>query len=108
MARIILALAAWLVCWGAAQAEGGRHGLDLVNRSHGTVRSFFVSAAGTEHWKEDLLGRRGLLPNHFVQLDLDDTAGACRFDLKVVFNDGTSVVYRNVDICKLRTYAVTD
>jgi hypothetical protein len=108
MFRTVFALAALAGLCGAAHAGHFSRGIDLVNRSHATVSSFFVSDAGSERWDEDLLGRRGLQPNHFVQLDLPDPGGVCRFDFKTVFVDGTSVIRRNVDVCELRTYALTD
>jgi hypothetical protein len=108
MFRTVFALAALAGFCGAAHAGQVSRGMDLVNRSHATVSSFFVSNAGSERWDENLLGRRGLQPNHFVQLDLPDPTGLCRFDFKTVFADGTSVVRRNVDVCEQRTYALTD
>jgi hypothetical protein len=72
------------------------------------VASFFASNVDTDRWDEDLLRRRGLQTNHFVQLNLDDPASACRYDFKVVFIDGTSLIRRNVDLCERQTYTLTD
>ncbi len=108
MPRIILALVAMAVCSTTAHAQKSVRGLDLVNHSHGTVASFYASHAGNDRWDGDLLRRHHLLPNHFVQLDLDDPSGSCRFDLKVVFADGSSTVRRAVDVCKQGTFKVTD
>ena len=108
MTRIALALAAVVGFCGTAHAQHLSHGLDLVNRSHAAVTSFYAANAGSERWDQDLLGRRGLQPNHFVQLDLADPTGVCRFDFKTVFADGTSTIHRNVDVCTLRIYALTD
>ncbi len=108
MTRIMLALAAVAGFCGAADAQPLSRGMDLVNCSHATVTSFYAANTGTERWEQDLLGRRGLQPNHFVQLDLQDPTGVCRFDFKTVFADGTSVIRRNVDVCAVRVYALTD
>ena len=108
MIRTGFVLAALAGFSGAAHAGHPSRGIDLVNRSHATVSSFFVSNAGSERWDEDLLGRRGLQPNHFVQLDLPDPGGLCRLDFKMMFIDGTSVIRRDIDVCELRTYALTD
>ena len=92
----------------AAHAQRVPRDLDLVNHSLVTVASFFASNDGTDRWDVDLLGRRGLQTNHFVQLALDDPAGVCHYDFKVVFIDGTSVIRRNVDVCERRIYTLTD
>jgi len=104
----IIALLVMAASATAAHAQHVRHDLDLVNHSLVTVASFFASNAGTDRWDMDLLGRRGLQTNHFVQLDLDDPAGVCHYDFKVVFIDGTSVIRHNVDVCERRTYTLTD
>jgi hypothetical protein len=65
----IIALLVMAASVTVAHAQRVRRDLDLVNHSLVTVASFFASNAGTDRWDVDLLGRRGLLTNHFVQLD---------------------------------------
>jgi hypothetical protein len=108
MFRTMIALLAMTSLATVAQASHLTRDLNLVNSSRTTVASFFASHAGTDEWNVDLLSRRGLQPNHFVQLDLEDPAGDCRYDFKLVFTDGTSEIRRNVDICAMRTYTLTD
>ena len=108
MTRTMVALLAMMSLPTMAQARDLTRDLNLVNSSRTTVASFFAAHTGTEQWDVDLLSRRGLQPNHFVQLDVDDPAGDCRYDFKLVFNDRTSVIRRNVDICATRTYTLTN
>jgi len=91
-----------------AQAWHFTRSLNLVNSSHATVAAFFAARAGDDRWQADLLGGRGLRTNFYAQLDLDAPAGACRYDFKAVFSDGTSTVRRNVDVCTSQTYTLTD
>jgi hypothetical protein len=108
MNRVMLGLLVAASVCGSAHAVRYARALDLVNRSHTPVSSFYASNVGNDQWDENLLARRALLPNHFVQLELKDSAGVCRFDFKTEFADGTSVIRRNVNVCVLRTYALTD
>ena len=108
MTRFILLLAATAGFCDDAHAQHFSRGLDLVNRSHAAVLSFHVANAGSDQWDQDLLRRRGLQPNHFVQLDLADPTGFCRFDFKVEFADGTNLIRRNVNVCTQQTYTLTD
>jgi hypothetical protein len=108
MIRTLLALLVMAACGATAHARHTTRDLDLVNRSGVTIASFFASSAGADHWDVDLLARRGLQPNHFVQLDLDDPVGACHYDFKMVLIDGTNMIRRNVNVCERRTYTLTD
>ena len=108
MIRTMFVLLAMAAGGTAAQARHVTHDLDLVNRSRATVASFFASNTGADHWDVDLLARHGLQPNHFVQLDLDDQAGACHYDFKMVLTDGSTVIRRNVNVCERRIYTLTD
>jgi hypothetical protein len=82
--------------------------VEVVNNSHLAITSFYASNIGSDSWEEDILGH-GVLPsgNH-VRVNLDDGTSYCRFDLKTRFADGTSVIRRNVDICSVTQYTLTD
>ena len=80
----------------------------LVNRSHSTINEFFASNIDDRRWHDDLLEDDVLSPGQQMVLDLDDGSGYCRFDLKTVMNDGSTVVRRGVDICTVTTFTITD
>ena len=71
-----------------------------------TIVEIYVSHVGAEFWKIDLLGEVFLPPAGSVLVNVDDGAG-CRFDVKTVFNDGTTPIRRNVDICARERFAVS-
>ena len=80
----------------------------LINASSETIQEFHASNTGRTRWEEDILGRRVLRPGDSVIINLDDGSGYCRFDFKTVMESGKSLVKRNIDICKLETYRITD
>jgi hypothetical protein len=82
--------------------------VDVVNNSHVAVTSFYASNVGSDSWQEDILGTGVLPPGQHVRINLDDGTSYCRFDLKTRFADGTSVIRRNVDICSVTKYTLTD
>jgi hypothetical protein len=65
-----------------------------------------ASGAGAEFWNVDLPGADFLAPASSVLVKIDDRAG-CRFDVKTVFNDGTTQMRRDVDICAIERYAIS-
>src|SRR6266446_3227564 len=57
-------------------------------------------------WAIDLLGADFLAPTSSVLTSIDDAAG-CRFDLKIVFDDGTTQTRRNVNVCGVEKYGIS-
>ena len=88
--------------FGAAIAAN-RH-VDIVNDTGMTMSEFYASATGTDDWEEDILGSDTLAVGEVFDIDIDDGTGACKFDFKAVFTDGTSHVRRAVDVCKISTF----
>jgi hypothetical protein len=54
----------------------------------------------------DLLGEDYLAPASSASVKIDDGAG-CRFDVKTVFDDGTTQIRRDVDMCAVERYAIS-
>ena len=43
-----------------------------------------------------------------VLVDFDDGIGRCRFDLKFIYDNGSDVLRRNVNICRVDGFALSD
>ena len=102
-AILMLALsgAVLAACDTGATSSGGsndRHVL-VVNNSDATVTQFYGSNSGADTWQEDILGADTLPSGSSVSVNFDDGTGACNFDFKAVFADGTSVVETGIDVC---------
>jgi hypothetical protein len=106
LAAIALPAALGLGGTGSAQAYD-RH-VELVNATRTAVVSFHASNTASPSWEEDILGRKVLPAGYHVRINLDDGTGRCRFDFKTRFSDGSSIVRRNVDVCAVTTYTLTD
>jgi len=79
--------------------------VELTNNTRMTIVEIYISHVGVGFWNVDLLGTDFLAPASSVLVNIDDRAG-CRFDVKTVFNDGTTQVRRDVDICAIARYAI--
>jgi hypothetical protein len=82
--------------------------IQFTNNTRLIIVEIYVADVGTERWQEDLLGDQLLLPANSVLVDFDDRTGHCRFDLKVIYDDGTDVLRRNVNICQMEGFALSD
>src|SRR6266851_7354620 len=83
-----------------------RH-IELTNNTRMAIVEVYAAHTGTGDWQDDLLGDVILLPANSVLVDIDDEAGHCRFDLKTVFDDGTTVIRRDINLCAVEGFAVS-
>jgi hypothetical protein len=87
--------------------QGGDRLVRFTNEAREPIVELHVSAVGSEHWQDDLLGWGFLLPGNSVIVNIDDRNESCRIDVKVVFDDGTERVSRSMDVCRTKGWAVS-
>jgi len=80
--------------------------VQLTNTTRMTIVEIYISHVGAQLWDIDLLGTDFLAPVSSVWTSIDDAAG-CRFDIKIVFDDGTTQIRRNVNVCGLEKLAIS-
>jgi hypothetical protein len=80
--------------------------VELINNTRMTIVEIYTSRVGAQLWDIDLLGTEFLAPASFVWTSIDNTAG-CRFDFKIVFDDGATQIRRNVNVCGVEKYAIS-
>ena len=73
--------------------------VELINNSRMAIVEIYPAEVGTGRWQQDVLGDQTLLPAHSALVGFHDGTG-CRFDLKIVYDDGTEILRRNVNICR--------
>ncbi len=81
--------------------------IELTNNTRMAIVEIQIAQVGTGRWEQDLLGYEILLPAQSVSVDIDHRKGYCRFDIKTVFDDGSSSIRRDIDICALERFAVS-
>ena len=79
--------------------------IELTNNTRTAIVEIQIAQVGTGRWERDLLGDEILLPAQSVLVDIDHAKGYCRFDIKTVFDDGSSSIRRDIDICALERFA---
>ena len=86
--------------------------IELTNNTRMAIVEIQIAQVGTGRWEGDLLGDDILLPAQSVLVDIDDGKGYCRFDIKTVFDDGTSSdsaryrCLRGGEVCHLLSIAL--
>jgi hypothetical protein len=100
MKRLTLAFAATLALAGPAAVFAGDQDFTLVNKTGLEIAEFYVSASNVNDWEEDVLGVGTLADGDKVTIKFSRDASACVFDLKIVDEDGDSVVWKGINLCK--------
>jgi hypothetical protein len=80
--------------------------VELANNTRMTIVEIYISHVGAQLWDVDLLGTDFLAPASSVWTSIDDAAG-CRFDFKIVFDDGTTQIRRYVNVCGIEKFAIS-
>jgi hypothetical protein len=80
--------------------------VELTNNTRMPIVEVYISPVRSGLWNIDLLGDDYLAPASSVLVNIDDGA-ECRFDFKAVFDDGTTQIRRDVDLCAVERFAVS-
>ena len=83
-----------------------RH-IEITNNTRMAIVEIQIARVGTDRWEADLLGDDILLPAQSLLVDIEDAKGYCRFDFKTVFDDGATLIRRDVDVCAVERLAVS-
>ena len=103
----LLAATGFLAVSALSIASAANRHVDIVNKTGKTLSEFYASNTGSDDWEEDILGSDILEDGEVFDIDIDDGTGACKFDFKAVFTDGSSHVRRNVDVCSISKFTYT-
>ncbi|HEV2099950.1 MAG TPA: hypothetical protein VGR45_13630 [Stellaceae bacterium] len=100
-----------LICLQAAAIDPPAYGLErhvvVANDMRQAIIEIYVSSAGSGNWQQDVLGPDYLQPGGSALVSIDDRTGQCRFDVKTVLDDGTTLVRRSIDVCRTEGYALS-
>lgn len=100
--RHLLAVAALLTTF-AVPAVAGEQDFKLVNKTGYQIDEVYVSRASSRSWGRDIMGRGALEEDAAVDITFDAPANACRWDLKVKYNDGDTAEWSNLNLCNIET-----
>jgi hypothetical protein len=83
------------------------HQIELTNNTRLAIVEVYASPVGTGRWQYDLLGDDMLAPTTSMLVNIDGAEGSCRFDFKTVFDDGTNLIRRDINVCEVERYAIS-
>ena len=78
----------------------------MVNKTGYPIDSVYVSRASSDSWGKDIMGRGALGDGEAVNITFPHGGSACKFDIKVKYNDGDTAEWSNVDLCEYETISL--
>lgn len=98
-----IALAAAVVAL-AAPAHAESWDFVLVNKTGKTIKQVEVSDAGSGNWtkekRDEDRGAAKINPGDDYTVHFEKGAGACKFDVRMTFDDDSQTVWPAFDVCK--------
>jgi hypothetical protein len=107
MKRISLAIAALAVfATFATFASANNADFKLVNKTGYQIDNVYVSRASSQNWGSDIMGKDAISDGAAVNITFPHGGTACKFDIKVGYNDGDTAEWGNVDLCQYETISL--
>jgi hypothetical protein len=103
-----LALFAAAMLLAAPALAGDDLEFKLTNASHANIKAFYVSHVGANTWENNLLAGAAVRSGQAAKVVIADGRSTCAYDIKAVFDDGSQTEDRNVDLCEMQGYTVSD
>lgn len=98
MKSLFVTAAALLLATPALASDETLH---VTNKTGYTINEIYIAPASTTNWEEDIMGEDALITDTSVEIDFSKSEDTCKWDLKAVYDDGTSAVWYNIDLCKI-------
>ena len=95
--------------FGLASSFAGEGDLDftLVNKTGKILDQVYVGPTASEEWGSDIMGKDVVGEDESVSITFHPKATAKHWDLKIVFQDGSSSVWTNFDLTTIEEITVS-
>ncbi|CAO4176419.1 hypothetical protein [Methylorubrum populi] len=94
----LLAAAAFAPIPASAQSK---QDFTLVNRTGYQIDEVYVGPVSQSHWGEDVMGKDSIADGETADISFNGGSNACKWDIRVVYNDGDASEFRNVNLCNI-------
>ena len=78
----------------------------LVNKTGAQIDEVYVSPASAQSWGSDIMGSDAVPSGSSVSITFPHGGSACKFDIRVKYNDGDTAEWGNVDLCQYETISL--
>lgn len=85
----------------AGPAHAGQQDFTLHNRTGYQIDEVYVSRSSSRNWGGDVMGRDALEDGQSVNITFNAPDNACRWDMKVRYNDGDEATWNGLNLCNI-------
>ena len=96
---ILPAAAVALLTMSAAQAA--QQDFSLQNKTGYQIDEVYVSQSSSRNWGNDIMGRGSLDDGNTVDVSFNAPDNACRWDMRVKYNDGDEATWNSLNLCNI-------
>jgi hypothetical protein len=79
----------------------GKQDFTLVNRTGYQIDEVYVGPVNQSHWGQDVMGKDAIANGDTADITFNGGSNACKWDIKVVYNDGDESEFRGVNLCNV-------
>ncbi len=79
----------------------GKQDFTLVNRTGYQIDEVYVGPVSQSHWREDVMGKDAIAHGETADIAFNGGSNACKWDIRVVYNDGDASEFRSVNLCNV-------
>ncbi len=94
-------LATSFLAAGSLPALAADQDFKLINKTGYQIDEVYVSRVSSKAWGKDVMGSDALAADESVNINFTAPANACRWDLKVKYNDGDEAQWDNLNLCDI-------
>lgn len=99
--KSLFAASALFLALAASSASAEEETLMVNNKTGYTISEIYIAPASSDNWEEDLMGDDQLETGNTVNIDFSKSEDSCKWDMRAVYDDKTTAVWRNIDLCKI-------
>ncbi len=104
--KTFAALAALGMALFATPALASDEILTILNQTGYTISEIYISPTKANNWEEDVLAEDVLPTDHRTRVDMSNSADTCKWDVRVVYDDGEDAYWQNLDFCEISLIAL--
>ncbi len=97
--HVILPAAA--VMLSVSTAYAAQQDFTLQNKTGYQIDEVYVSQSSSRNWGNDVMGRDALVDGNTVDISFNAPDNACRWDMRVKYNDGDEATWNNLNLCNI-------
>ena len=102
----VLPIVALLTLGVSGFAQASDADFKLVNKTGYQIDEVYVSPASSQSWGADIMGKDAVADGTSVDISFPHGGSACKFDIRVKYNDGDTAEWGNVDLCQYETISL--